>query len=318
MIASQRQVFILSRLRSRGVVRVTELAQELGVSSMTIRRDIAELSDRGLLRRVHGGAVSASALSSEPLFSVSAQTVVDLKSSIADAAVELVSPGDVVAIGGGSTTYVFAQRLLASHRSDGITILTNSTPVAELVKAGDSKSVDVIVTGGVVTRSHALIGPIAEKTIASLRVNSLFLGAHSVSVPRGFLAPNPLEASTEAALVSIADKTYMLADHTKWKVNSLSLFAQFDDVDTLVTDSGISAEDEAKTRPLVKRLIVAGRDSTGASREAGADRGSVAGREPGAARNSAPSAELPVSLAEGRNGIEQSANSVAEFAAAAF
>ena len=157
MISSQRQHLILSRLRTRGAVRITALSKELGVSAMTIRRDIADLADKGLLKRVHGGAVSTSTLLSEPLFSVKSQMDIGLKDAIAQEAVKYVAPGDVIAIGGGTTAYVFAQHLLESQQSSGITILTNSIPVAELVQALESKDVEVIVTGGVTTRSNSLV-----------------------------------------------------------------------------------------------------------------------------------------------------------------
>lgn len=206
MISSQRQHLILGRLRTRGAVRITALSKEFGVSAMTIRRDIAELADKGLLRRVHGGAVSTSTLLSEPLFSVKSQMDIGLKDAIAGEAIKFVSPGDVIAIGGGTTAYVFAQHLLESPNANGITILTNSIPVAELVQALESKDVEVIVTGGVITRSNSLVGPIADKVIASLRVNTVFLGTHSVSMPRGFLMPNSLEAATDMAMMDIAGK----------------------------------------------------------------------------------------------------------------
>ncbi len=117
MISSQRQHLILSRLRTRGAVRITALSKELGVSAMTIRRDIADLADKGLLKRVHGGAVSTSTLLSEPLFSVKSQMDIGLKDAIAQEAVKYVAPGDVIAIGGGTTAYVFAQHLLESQQS---------------------------------------------------------------------------------------------------------------------------------------------------------------------------------------------------------
>ena len=240
MISSQRQHLILSRLRTRGAVRITALSKELGVSAMTIRRDIADLADKGLLRRVHGGAVSTSTLD-----------------AIAQEAVKYVAPGDVIAIGGGTTAYVFAQHLLESQQSSGITILTNSIPVAELVQALESKDVEVIVTGGVTTRSNSLVGPIADKVVASLRVNTVFLGTHSVSIPRGFLMPNSLEAATDMAMMDIADRTIILTDHTKWSCTSLSLFARFDQVDTVITDDGLDPDSVSKTRDLVKELVLA-------------------------------------------------------------
>ena len=257
MISSQRQHLILSRLRTRGAVRITALSKELGVSAMTIRRDIADLADKGLLKRVHGGAVSTSTLLSEPLFSVKSQMDIGLKDAIAQEAVKYVAPGDVIAIGGGTTAYVFAQHLLESQQSSGITILTNSIPVAELVQALESKDVEVIVTGGVTTRSNSLVGPIADKVVAALRVNTGFLGTHSVSIPRGFLMPNSLEAATDMAMMDIADRTIILTDHTKWSCTSLSLFARFDQVDTVITDDGLDPDSVSKTRDLVKELVLA-------------------------------------------------------------
>ena len=260
MISSQRQHLILSRLRTRGAVRITELSKELAVSAMTIRRDIADLADKGLLKRVHGGAVTTSALLSEPLFSVKSQMDIGLKDAIAKEAVNYVSPGDVIAIGGGTTSYVFAQHLLESEQASGITILTNSIPVAELVQALESKDIEVIVTGGVITRSNSLVGPIADKVVESLRVNTVFLGTHSVSIPRGFLMPNSLEAATDMALMDIADRTIILTDHTKWSSTSLSLFAKFDQVDVVITDDGLDQVSAVKTKDLVKELILAHHD----------------------------------------------------------
>ena len=241
MISSQRQHLILSRLRTRGAVRITALSKELGVSAMTIRRDIADLADKGLLKRVHGGAVTTSTLLSEPLFSVKSQMDIGLKDAIAQEAIKYVAPGDV----------------LESQQSSGITILTNSIPVAELVQALESKDVEVIVTGGVTTRSNSLVGPIADKVVASLRVNTVFLGTHSVSIPRGFLMPNSLEAATDMAMMDIADRTIILTDHTKWSCTSLSLFARFDQVNTVITDDGLDPDSVGKTRDLVKELVLA-------------------------------------------------------------
>ncbi|RFT28859.1 DeoR family transcriptional regulator, partial [Gardnerella vaginalis] len=138
-----------------------------------------------------------------------------------------------------------------------ITILTNSIPVAELVQALESKDIEVIVTGGVITRSNSLVGPIADKVVSSLRVNTVFLGTHSVSLPRGFLMPNSLEAATDMALMDIADRTIILTDHTKWTCTSLSLFARFDQVDTVITDDCLDADSQLRTRELVKNLVLA-------------------------------------------------------------
>ena len=184
MISSQRQHLILSRLRTRGAVRITALSKELGVSAMTIRRDIAELADKGLLKRVHGGAVTTSTLLSEPLFSVKSQMDIGLKDAIAQEAHQICGSRRCnrhrrrhhgLCLRPASARIAAVQRHHHPHQS---------IPVAELVQALESKDVEVIVTGGVITRSNSLVGPIADKVVASLRVNTVFLGTHSVSIPR--------------------------------------------------------------------------------------------------------------------------------------
>ena len=275
MISSQRQHLILSRLRTRGAVRITALSKELGVSAMTIRRDIADLADKGLLKRVHGGAVSTSTLLSEPLFSVKSQMDIGLKDAIAQEAVKYVAPGDVIAIGGGTYArhlkegvaygMLFPGELELEHQANASIDVANFVKAARiyayaivaLLQALESKDVEVIVTGGVTTRSNSLVGPIADKVVASLRVNTVFLGTHSVSIPRGFLMPNSLEAATDMAMMDIADRTIILTDHTKWSCTSLSLFARFDQVDTVITDDGLDPDSVSKTRDLVKELVLA-------------------------------------------------------------
>ena len=129
MISSQRQHLILSRLRTRGAVRITALSKELGVSAMTIRRDIADLADKGLLKRVHGGAVTTSTLLSEPLFSVKSQMDIGLKDAIAQEAIKYVAPGDVIAIGGG--TVIDIAKVLAVSDGEGVDDLYDKAPDLE-------------------------------------------------------------------------------------------------------------------------------------------------------------------------------------------
>ncbi|NYI25391.1 DeoR/GlpR family DNA-binding transcription regulator [Aeriscardovia aeriphila] len=254
-------MFLLSRLRMTGSIRIAEVSRELNVSSMTIRRDIVELEDQGLVRRVHGGAVAASALLAEPLFSVKSQFDVKAKDRIAQKATEFVHPGDVVAIGGGTTAYIFAQRLFESEVSEGLTVLTNSVPVAELGQSAHSHNIEVIATGGVLTRSSSMVGPMADRAIKQLRVNSLFLGTHSVALSRGFLTPNTLEASTNKALISIADRSYILADHTKWHNTSLTLFASFSDIDCLITDADLPQDEMMWTKKRINTVVVSDRQT---------------------------------------------------------
>ncbi|GAB3953746.1 hypothetical protein GCM10027614_59630 [Micromonospora vulcania] len=150
MLAQQRQAAILERVRATGGVRVTELATEFGVSDMTIRRDLEALHERGLLAKVHGGATVAGPSSTdEPGFHAKSVRQLSEKAAIADRAAQLVRPGAAVALSAGTTTAELARRLVDVP---GLTVVTNSLPVAEILHAGGRPDQTVVLTGGVRTR----------------------------------------------------------------------------------------------------------------------------------------------------------------------
>ena len=167
MLARQRQAFILDRVREDGAVRVADLVRELGVSDMTVRRDLEILDERGLLEKVHGGATSiAGSAMFEPGFAVKSSLQQAEKDAIADAAVGLAEPGMAVAVSAGTTTYALAQRL--AH-VPGLTVVTNSIRVADVLHQVGRSDQTIILTGGVRTPSEALVGPFA---VAALRTST--------------------------------------------------------------------------------------------------------------------------------------------------
>ena len=164
MLARQRQAFILDRVREDGAVRVADLVRELGVSDMTVRRDLEILDERGLLEKVHGGATSiAGSAMFEPGFAAKSSLQQAEKDAIADAAVGLAEPGMAVAVSAGTTTYALAQRLA---NVPGLTVVTNSIRVADVLHQVGRPDQTIILTGGVRTPSDALVGPFA---VAALR-----------------------------------------------------------------------------------------------------------------------------------------------------
>ncbi len=149
MLARQRQALILERVRASGAVRVVELARELDVSDMTVRRDLEVLHDQGLLEKVHGGATALSGLASyEPGFTAKTSLQQAEKAAIAAAAVRLVEPGMSIAISAGTTTHVLARRVA---EVPGVTIVTNSIRVADVLHRTGRRDQTVILTGGVRT-----------------------------------------------------------------------------------------------------------------------------------------------------------------------
>ncbi len=246
---------IVERVRAHGGVRVRELVLELGVSDMTIRRDLEVLAERGLVKKVHGGAAAVSAQTTdEPGFVAKSSQSAAEKEAIARSAATFVSPNSAIALSAGTTTWRLAQQLV--YVPD-ITVITNSIPVAEvLCPTAAALHRTVILTGGVRTPSDALVGPFAVSAIRSLNIDRLFLGVHGMSIERGFTTPNFLEAEINQAFVEAARSVFVLADHTKWDTIGLSTICGLSEVDVLITDSAIEPEARERVEAEVGELIV--------------------------------------------------------------
>lgn len=260
-LAHERRAFILEAIRRDGTVRVAELVDSLGVSDMTVRRDLDALARRGLLEKVHGGAVAtvaAGASGDEPGFDAKSGREGEAKAAIAQAARALVRPGSVVAVSGGTTSYAVAARLLGIPR---LTVVTNSLPVADLVRAAGrepgAEPPALLLTGGSPTPSAALVGPLADLVLGTLSVDLLILGAHGVDERAGLTTPNLAEAQTNRALIASARRVAVVADHTKWGVVGLSRFAALDRIDHFVTDDRLPAPARTALADAVGELLVA-------------------------------------------------------------
>jgi DeoR/GlpR family transcriptional regulator of sugar metabolism len=257
MLAAERRRAILAALQSGGAVRVTDLAAELSVSEMTVRRDLDVLDSQDLLRKVHGGAVTRHHRGEEPKSSEKARQLRAEKVAIAEAAAGLVADGMMIAIGAGTTTTELA-RLLRSRSS--ITVITNSMTVFDVLTASRGDAADdgpaAYLSGGVRTPSDALVGPIADTALASFRVDATFLGVHGFDVHAGLTSPNIAEAQTNRTLIEIAPRLVVLADHTKYREVGTNVFARLDQVHTLVVDDGLDPAERPTLAGQVGELMV--------------------------------------------------------------
>jgi DeoR/GlpR family transcriptional regulator of sugar metabolism len=254
VLARQRQAYILERVRGDGAVRVADLVRELGVSDMTIRRDLELLHARGLIEKVHGGAtaVPGSALF-EPGFAAKLALQQAEKEAIAEAAVALVDPGTAIGISAGTTTYALARRLADIV---GLTVVTNAVRVADVLHDAWRTDQTIVLTGGVRTPSDALVGPFAVAALRSVHLDLVIIGVHGMDVHSGFTSPNLLEAETDRALIEAGRRLVVVADHTKWGVIGLSSIARLNQADVLVTDSGLDPAAREALASQVKELIV--------------------------------------------------------------
>jgi DeoR/GlpR family transcriptional regulator of sugar metabolism len=253
-LPAQRQERILAEVARNGGARVSELTELLGVSDMTVRRDLDSLARRGLVKKVHGGAtLPRTGSTDEPGFEAKSGQQRPAKEAIARRAAEFVEPGTAIAVTAGTTTHALAHHLA---RIPELTVVTNSLPVAEVLYAHDRPDRVVVLIGGVRTPSDALVGPVAVQTIHSLHVDCLFMGVHGIDPGAGFTSPNLVEAETNRAMVAATRRLVVLADHTKWGVVGLSTIASLDQASVLITDSGLEAEARETLTGRVGELIL--------------------------------------------------------------
>ncbi|MFH8222020.1 DeoR/GlpR family DNA-binding transcription regulator [Streptomyces sp. NPDC018057] len=283
LLAEQRRALILDEVRRRGGVRVNELTRKLGVSDMTVRRDLDALARQGVLEKVHGGAVPVvEASTHEPGFEAKSGLELTAKEDIARAAARLVAAGSAIALSGGTTTYALAHHLVDVP---DLTVVTNSVRVADVFHTAQRTSgqrqgaATVVLTGGVRTPSDSLVGPVADQAIAALHFDMLFLGVHGISAEAGLSTPNLAEAETNRRLVQSARRVVVVADHTKWGVVGLSSFAALEQVDTLVTDAGLPGAARAEIAEHL-RLVVAGEPAQEPAQEPAGSVESVESAEP--------------------------------------
>lgn len=240
MLARQRQEVILDEVRRTGAVQVSDLVLRLGVSDMTIRRDLDSLARRGLVEKVYGGATSTVGRSTdEPGFEAKSVRQLAEKEAIAREAAGLVRPGTAIGLSAGTTTWTLARHL---DEVPDLTVVTNSIRIADVLQQRGRTDRTVILTGGVRTPSDALVGPVAVQTLRSLHLDLVFLGVHGIAPRAGFTTPNLNESETNRSLAEAANRLVVVADHAKWATVGISTIVDLDEVDVLITDDGL-AED---------------------------------------------------------------------------
>jgi DeoR family transcriptional regulator, fructose operon transcriptional repressor len=238
MYAAERHQLLVRRAREEGRLEVTAVAAELGVTTETIRRDLSALERQGLLHRVHGGAIAPDRLEAEPAVAARETTAAEQKDRIAKAAVaELGTPATILLDAGTTTARVAA--LLPDDLE--LTVVTNGLPIASLLAARPRVTVHLI-GGRVRGTTLAAVDRWALKTLESVNVDVAVMGTNGFSVDRGLTTPDVAESAVKGAMVRAAARTIVVADAGKYGADSFSRFAALSEIDTLVTDAGLSAD----------------------------------------------------------------------------
>jgi DeoR/GlpR family transcriptional regulator of sugar metabolism len=245
-LAPKRWDNLRSLIRQSGVIRVEDLCRQLKVSPATIRRDLDQLEHRGLIHRVHGGAVSVESHIDEPLFDNKTSIAAREKQRIVEAALEFVGNGDTIYLDGGSTVLELA-RLLRERTN--ITVVTNSFRAAhELAGRGPR----LILIGGELRRlSQTLVGPLTRWVLQELHLDKAFMGTIGLSLDAGLTTTDPSEAYTKELVMNQARQVILLADSSKAGKVSFARAGRLDNVHVLITDRQFD-------RNLAKELIKKG------------------------------------------------------------
>lgn len=251
MYAEERHQLIVERARTQGRVDVATLAADFDVTAETIRRDLTTLERHGLLRRVHGGAIPVERLGFEPALAQRDAVLQGEKERIAKAALEELPVEGAILLDAGTTTARLAD-ILPTDRE--LTVVTNAIPIA--TSLASRRNLIVLLVGGRVRgRTMAAVGEWAERTLEDTFVDVAFVGTNGVSVERGLTTPDTSEAAAKRAMMAAARRTVILADHTKIGNDQLARFGRLEDVDVLITDSGLDEATAAELAASGPRVV---------------------------------------------------------------
>lgn len=249
MLTPERHQLILSILKEKDTVRITELVEVTGASESTIRRDLSELEEQSLLKRVHGGASSLLNKIEEPSIMEKAVKYEREKVAIARYAASLVKERDSIFIDAGTTT----ARIVPFLPYENIIVVTNSPDIGiQLIK----RNIKTILLGGELKAATlSLVGREAIKSISQYRFDKCFMGMNGIDTVHGLTTPDPDEAYVKQLALQFSDQRYVLSD--SYKFNRVT-FAKVGDLSkvTLITDDELCDEDQQAYGKLTNIKVV--------------------------------------------------------------
>lgn len=236
MTTVERHQIILNKIKQEGQVKVVNLCQELKVSSVTIRKDLKFLEDKGLLFRTHGGATLNNPYTTDLPVNEKEKIYLAEKMRIGAAAAKLITPNDSILIASGTTVHAFAKNIQAR---DNLTVITSALNVAlELIH---HPGIEIIQLGGLLRKSSSSVtGPYAKNILSDFSCSKLFLGADGIDLEFGVTTANVMEAHLNREMIRVSQKTIVLTDSTKFGRRGFGKICDFEDIDEIITDKGIS------------------------------------------------------------------------------
>lgn len=247
-----RRVHILKKLDTYGQVDVISLSKELKVSEVTIRNDLTRLEEKKMLIRARGGAIKIDRVGMDFTLSDKNQQHFEEKKRIGKAAAALIEDGDTIILDSGTTTMEIAKNI---GDLSNLTVITNALNIAN--QLAEHKSANVIIPGGFLRRnSLSLVGATAEESFKNYFCDKLFLAVDGLNSTHGLSTPNVEEAHLNRVMIEIAKQVIIVTDSSKFYKRSFAFIAPISEVDIIITDQGLSAEDQRKLENAGVKVII--------------------------------------------------------------
>ena len=238
MNSIERRQEILKRLQTNGMVSIQSLADELQVSSMTIRRDLNRFADQGLVRMESGGALLNSSTLYEHNMTIKSGIMFDEKVRIAQKCLDFIKKGDSIFLDAGTTTNELA-RLLSVRKN--LVVMTNSLLAANsMIEMRDSKI--IMCPGEFRELSMAYLGPLTASFVSQFTIDTLFLALDGIDLEKGLSVPDFLDGTTKQSLMEHARKVICVADSSKFNHAFLYRIAPLSNIDCIITDNGLDEQ----------------------------------------------------------------------------
>ncbi len=252
---TKRHNYILEKLAQYGSVRIADMAEELGVTTVTIRNDLNILEADGMVYRIHGGARQVNPHVTDIKVFVKDNINREEKVKIARRAVELIEDNDSIVMGDGSTVYAFAEEIRA-HQFQHLNIVTPFIRIGLLFN--DMDNVNVVQLGGTIHReSLSVLGDAAMKALDDCVCSKVFLGADGIDIENGMTTSTIEGAKLLRKMIQTASKTIVLADTSKFGQRGFGHICSIEDIDVIITDDGISEQVAASIEEAGVDLIIA-------------------------------------------------------------
>lgn len=248
MLTSERQQYIIEKINQNGFIKIQELVKELHTSESTIRRDLSQLEDMSVLKRVHGGAELVKKRSIEPTILEKSTSRTSEKEAIAKEAASMIDDGDCIYVDAGTTTLA----MIPFIQNKPVTVVTNGIMQAAALQESDI--ITYLIGGRIKKSTNAIIGSQAINNINNYRFDKVFLGINGIHPEWGFSTPDPEEAILKRSAIDLSKEAFILADYSKFDETSFARVAQLNQA-TIIT-SGMDSAKLAKYKMNTKIKVV--------------------------------------------------------------